>query len=130
MSEPPAKKRSQRTDPAPGSASGKPAASKRAASAASSKKGAQAAAPQGNALAALIEGLPDAVFAKDLQGRYLLINEAGARFLGRTVDEILGKTDGELFPPEVAAATIARDRQVFAAGHTLTYEEVDRTPAR
>ena len=128
MSEPPAKKRSRRTDPAPDSASGKPAASKRAASAASPKKGAQGVAPPGNALTALIEGLPDAVFTKDLQGRYLLINEAGARFLGRTVGEILGRTDLELFPPEIAAATIARDRQVFAAGHTLTYEEVDRTP--
>jgi phosphoserine phosphatase RsbU/P len=128
MSEPPAKKRSRRTDPAPDSASGKPTASKRAASAASPKKGAQAPAPQGNALTALIEGLPDAVFTKDLQGRYLLINEAGARFLGRTGDEILGKTDLELFPPEIAAATTARDRQVLAAGHPLTYEEVDRTP--
>jgi PAS domain S-box-containing protein len=79
-------------------------------------------------LSALFEGSVDAVFTKDLQGRYLLINEAGARFIGRTVGQVLGRTDHEIFPPEAAAATIARDRQVFAAGHTLTYEDVERTP--
>ncbi len=144
MSEPPAKKRSRRTDPAPDPASGKPAASKRAAPATGAKKGSQAAntpeppvaaelplaaAPRDLALATLVEGLPDAVFTKDLQGRYLLINEAGARFIGRPVEQILGKTDVELFSPEAAADIIARDRQVFAASQPITYEQVERTPS-
>jgi sigma-B regulation protein RsbU (phosphoserine phosphatase) len=140
MSEPPAKKRSRRTEPAPDATSGKAAGHKRAAPSTGAKKatrGSNAPAPsveaeprmefpRGLSLAAL-ESMPDAVFTKDLQGRYLLINQAGARFLGRTVEEVLGKTDIDVFSPEAAAATIARDRQVFATGQTVTYEDVERT---
>jgi len=48
-------------------------------------------------LHSIVEGTSEAVFLKDVSGRYLLINSAGARSIGRTVDEILGKTDQELF---------------------------------
>src|SRR5262249_49177901 len=53
-------------------------------------------------LHAVIEGTSDAVFVKDRQGRYLMINTAGARFLGKTVAEVIGKDDTELFSPETA----------------------------
>jgi PAS domain S-box-containing protein len=79
-------------------------------------------------LLAVVEGSTDAVFTKDLQGRYLLINEAGARTIGRSREHVIGQTDTQLFPPEAAAATIARDRQVFAAGQTITYQDVEQTP--
>ena len=39
-------------------------------------------------LRAVSDGLTDAVFVKDRQGRYLFINPAGAKFLGRTVDPV------------------------------------------
>lgn len=39
-----------------------------------------------NLLQAVVEGTADAVFVKDLQGGYLMINSAGARFLGKTVE--------------------------------------------
>src|SRR5438876_7493344 len=38
---------------------------------------------------AIIEGATDAVFVKDLQGRYLMMNRAGAQFLGKRVEEVL-----------------------------------------
>ena len=41
---------------------------------------------------------PDLVFAKDRQGRYTFVNPAAARFSGRTPEDIVGKTDQELFP--------------------------------
>jgi len=128
MSEPPAKKRSRRTEPAPDPASGKPGASKRAAPATDPKKGPRGETARGLSMEALVESVPDAVFTKDLQGRYLLINEAGARLLGRSVEQIIGRTDTDLFPPEAAAARIARDRQVFATGRAVTYEDVEHTP--
>src|SRR2546430_1199336 len=40
-----------------------------------------------------MEATPDAIFVKDLEGRYVLVNEAAARFLGKSPDEIIGKHD-------------------------------------
>ena len=79
-------------------------------------------------LRSVIEGSTDAVFTKDLQGRYLLINEAGARAIGLPADQVVGKTDAELFPAQSAQSTSSRDRQVFANGQTVTYEDVEQTP--
>jgi len=50
-------------------------------------------------LQAVIDNTLDAVFAKDLAGRYLLANAVSARFSGRTSAELLGRDDTELFPP-------------------------------
>src|SRR5262249_23684289 len=75
-------------------------------------------------LQAVIEGTTDAVFVKDLKGRYLMINAAGARFLGKAVGEVLGKDDAALFSPETARAIMERDREVMAAAEPRTYEEV------
>ena len=49
---------------------------------------------------AVVEGTSDPIFIKDLQGCYLMINSAGARSLGQTVAQMIGKRDGQLFSPE------------------------------
>jgi two-component system, cell cycle sensor histidine kinase and response regulator CckA len=74
-------------------------------------------------LQGITEGTTDAVFVKDLQGRYLMMNSAGARFVGRSVDEVLGKDDAELFSPEIGHKIMQRDREVIQSGVTQTYEE-------
>ena len=74
-------------------------------------------------LHAITEGTTDAVFVKDLEGRYLMINPAGARYLGRTVEEVLGKDDRDLFSNESAFEIMARDRAIMIEGNTATYEE-------
>ncbi len=74
-------------------------------------------------LQGITEGTTDAVFVKDLEGRYLMINSAGARFLGHTVDEVIGRTDAELFVPEVGRDIMERDRKVIESGGVQTYEE-------
>ena len=74
-------------------------------------------------LQGITEGTTDSVFVKDLAGRYLMINSAGARLLGRRIEEVLGKTDTELFVPEVGQAIMERDRKVLEARETQTYEE-------
>lgn len=74
-------------------------------------------------LKAVFEGVTDAVFVKDLQGRYLMINSAGARFIGRPVDQIVGKTDLELFPLQSARVLMENDRSVLRAGTVRTIEE-------
>jgi PAS domain S-box-containing protein len=79
---------------------------------------------QHRVLEAITEGTSDAVFVKDLEGRYLMINTAGARFLGQSVAEVLGKDDRELFSPDTAATIMERDRLIMAKGETQTYEDV------
>ncbi|AGC48842.1 sensory box histidine kinase TodK [Myxococcus stipitatus DSM 14675] len=72
---------------------------------------------------AVHEGTTDAIYTKDLEGRYQHINAAGARAVGRTVEQVLGRTDPELFSAEVARNNAANDREVLAFGRTITYED-------
>jgi len=74
-------------------------------------------------LQGITDGTTDAVFVKDLQGRYLMMNAAGASFLGQSVENILGKDDAELFTPEIGRAIMQRDQMVVQSGKTQTYEE-------
>ena len=76
-------------------------------------------------LGTVIHSAPDAIFAKDLQGRYTLINPAGARALGHPAQDIIGSTDPELFSSEDARATLAHDRAVLTSGRPRTYEDED-----
>ena len=75
-----------------------------------------------NLLNGVVEGTSDAVFVKDLDGRYLMMNSAGARFHGRTVDEMIGKTGGDLFTPETAHSIMEHDREVMETGSHVVEE--------
>src|SRR3989449_11175707 len=75
-------------------------------------------------LQAVIEATPDAIFIKDLDGRYVLVNEAAARFIGKSPAEIVGKNDFELYPEADARAFVEADRQVLACGHAQAFEGV------
>jgi PAS domain S-box-containing protein len=77
-------------------------------------------------LQAVIEATPDAIFVKDLDGRYILINEAAARFLGKSPAEIVGKNDLELYPSDTAQRFIEEDRAVLASGAARAFEGVAR----
>jgi two-component system, NtrC family, sensor kinase len=70
----------------------------------------------------VVDQLPEAVFTKDLQGRYTFINAAGARYLGLPPEQILGRKDGDLMTPEAAQSSLELDRQALLAGHTLHAE--------
>ena len=77
-----------------------------------------------NSLAFLaIEGSADPIFVKDAEGRYLLANGAAAQAMSRTPAEVLGKTDAELFTPEVARELRAVDLEIMSSGKTRTVEE-------
>lgn len=75
-------------------------------------------------LTAVAESTPDALFVKDLQGRYLLFNEGAARVVGKSPDEVIGRDDSALFGPSDVAVIRRHDRQVMATGETTTSEEV------
>jgi len=77
-----------------------------------------------NLLNAVIAGTTDAIYLKDLDGRYLMVNPAGAEFVGKPVEEIVGKYDRDLFSPECASVMTRWDREILRTGETRTYEEV------
>ncbi|MBL4603491.1 MAG: PAS domain S-box protein [Emcibacteraceae bacterium] len=66
-----------------------------------------------NFLKALINATPNAVYLKDKNGKYLMINEKGAQTVGLTVKDFIGKDDKEIFPEEIAEKVMQIDRNVF-----------------
>ena len=87
------------------------------------RKEAEAALHHSNELlSAVTEGTSDAIFAKDLAGRYIWINSAGANFVGLSVEEIVGRTDVDFRSPEDAQAAMEKDREIIASGAIQTYE--------
>ncbi len=85
---------------------------------------AAAALAESNALLnSIFEGTGDASFLKDLQGRYVIVNEAFARMLKLTRQEIVGKNAAELLNGPDAAKVAAQDKAVLESGQLRTFEE-------
>lgn len=76
-----------------------------------------------NLLRTCFDGTTDAVYIKELDGRYRMINLAGAEMLGRAVEEVQGTYDRELFPAPAVEMIEQSDRRVLTEGKRLTYEE-------
>ena len=71
----------------------------------------------------LLDSLPGYAFFKDLPGRYVMANHNFCRALGQTSDTIIGKTDYDLFPAELAAKYRADDAKVLASREPLQVGE-------
>src|SRR5687768_10467715 len=80
-------------------------------------------------LLAVIDATPDAIFVKDLDGRYVLVNQAAAKFVRRTPAEVVGKHDLELYPEETARRFIEDDKKVLAEGRAMSFEGVATSAA-
>ncbi|MBK7616698.1 MAG: PAS domain-containing protein [Burkholderiales bacterium] len=74
-------------------------------------------------LQAVADSSDDAIFAKDLQGRYLLFNRAAERLSGKTAAEVLGQDDRALFPPEQAVMLAEVGERVMREQHVVIAEE-------
>jgi diguanylate cyclase (GGDEF)-like protein/PAS domain S-box-containing protein len=76
---------------------------------------------------ALMRGITDnssaVIFVKDLDGRYLFINQLYERLFHVTEAAILGKTDYDIFPPQLADNFVKYDRDVAQTGNALEIEE-------
>lgn len=72
----------------------------------------------------LVEHLPQNILRKDLQGRFTFANQRFCELLGRPLQEIIGKTDFDFYPPELAAKYQRDDRHVMTTGQIFdTVEE-------
>ncbi|WP_052813078.1 PAS domain-containing sensor histidine kinase [Desulfonatronum thioautotrophicum] len=61
-------------------------------------------------LASLLDSIPDLIFFKDVNGVYIRCNTEFARHVGRAEEEIVGRTDYDIYPPEEADAFRENDR--------------------
>ncbi len=82
-----------------------------------------------NLLATIADSSNDAIFAKDVEGRYILFNKAACDFVGKSVDEVLGHDDRAIFPAEQADMLMAIGRQVINDNCGKTQEEFLTLPA-
>lgn len=79
----------------------------------------------------LMDSIPDLIFFKDPQSRYLGFNRAFAAYCGRTEADMAGKTDDEFVDPETAEFYRTKDRAAMAAGRpSLNEEWIDYSDGR
>jgi len=71
----------------------------------------------------LINALDDPVFAKDEEHRWVLLNDAACAVMGRPREELIGKSDYDLFPKEQADVFWEKDDQVLRSGAGNINEE-------
>jgi PAS domain S-box-containing protein len=74
---------------------------------------------------ALLNNIPDLAWLKDRDSRYVAVNEAFARKYGLAAEEIIGRSDRDIYPAEVAERYIEEDRRVLERGERMVIEERD-----
>ncbi len=72
------------------------------------------------ALQALANQTQRIIFVKNKEGRFTLMNQAGTRLLGLTQEEVIGKTEADLFGPMAGIESWESDHQVLVAGRPVT----------
>ena len=75
-------------------------------------------------LKTIIDSSTAIIYVKDLDGRYLLVNHRFQQLFGGTSGDMRGRSDEDIFPPEMAQALAEFDRQVIATGLNIECEEV------
>lgn len=72
----------------------------------------------------IINSIPDPIFVKDREHRWVLLNEAHAQMIGIPTEGMLGKTDHDYFPKAQADIFWAKDEVVFETGIENINEEL------
>ena len=75
------------------------------------------------ALRAVLDNTPAAIFLKDPDGRYLLVNRAFEKLHGRPATELLGQLDRDVLPPDVAERMRVDDLRVMSEREPIELQE-------
>lgn len=67
-------------------------------------------------LEGIVNNSPTVIYVKDPDNRLILVNTTYAEVMGRTIEDLVGRKEDELFPPELVASWRENDRQLFASG--------------
>jgi PAS domain S-box-containing protein len=80
----------------------------------------------------LLQGIIDnsfsAIFVKDADQRFIMVNRVFEEMCGKARSDILGRTTADVFPVELAAETAEHDRQVLETGAALQHERTYALP--
>jgi two-component system sensor histidine kinase/response regulator len=74
-------------------------------------------------LRSLIDCIPDIIFVKDMLGVYIVANAAFGHLVGKSTSDIIGKTDFDIFPADLATFFRDQDVAMLAEGIRRTNEE-------
>ena len=90
-----------------------------------------AVAEKHNLLRTLIDNLPDCIFTKDTESRFVISNIVHVRIIGATTeDEVVGKTDFDFFPEKLATQYYDDEQEIIRSGQPLLSREepvIDQT---
>ena len=79
-------------------------------------------------LDSIVENIPDMIFVKDATDlKFVRFNRAGERLLGRSRDELIGKSDHDIHPKPEADSFAAKDREVLEKKQMLDVPEEDHS---
>ena len=77
-----------------------------------------------NQLRTLIDSMPDVIFIKDRQSRFVVVNEMVAGVMGTKPEALIGKTDFEFYTPDLAQRYYDDEQAIMKAGEAkINYEE-------
>ena len=75
-------------------------------------------------LRTIIDNIPDFIYAKDLEGRFVVANSTLASFFGyETPNDILGKSIADLFPESLASKYMDEEQEIVSSGRPLLNKE-------
>lgn len=75
-------------------------------------------------LQAILDASPAVIYAKDLEGRFLLVNREFEKLFSVSRQDVFGNTDHSLFPADIADQMRRNDLDVAASGQPIEREEV------
>lgn len=75
---------------------------------------------------AILNNIPDMAWMKDLDSRYIAVNEQFLRISGLRAEEVVGKTDKEIWEPSFAEMYRHDDLEVMQSGVRKTVEELQK----
>jgi PAS domain S-box-containing protein len=73
-------------------------------------------------LTSLIESIPNPIFYKDMEGRYLGFNKAFEVFFGKDKEQLIGKSVYDINPRDLADTYYAKDMELYKNGGVQIYE--------
>ncbi|AKT38913.1 PAS domain-containing protein [Chondromyces crocatus] len=73
-------------------------------------------------LLSVVNHAPGAIYVKDMQSRYVMMNRSALRMLGKTLEEVLGRTDEDFFASHVAAHARVQDQRALDERRAVEFE--------
>ncbi len=73
---------------------------------------------------AIADGSSEAIYVKNVDGCFTFMNKAGSQFIGRSVEEVIGKKISELLPSDLAGRIEKAEREMLASGENIIEEMI------